>query len=294
MQPKRRPFFIGTIAVMNNADAATVRGFGEEWAHFDQSVLPAAERRRQFEQYFSVFPWAQVDSGAVGFDMGCGSGRWAQELAPSVGRLHCIDGSPEALNVARANLKDAGNCEFHVATFGSLPLADESMDFGYSLGVLHHVPDTEAALAECVAKLKIGAPFLVYLYYDLENRPRWFKLIWRVCDAGRRIVSRLPFGPRVMVTTAISALVYWPLAKLSSLAARAGLSVSKIPLSSYRDKTFYWMRTDALDRFGTRLEKRYSRDEVIRLMESAGLEGIQVSDGEPYWCAVGRRKDGAG
>ena len=39
---------------MSNADARTVRGFGEEWSHFDQSQLPPDERRRQFDQYFSV------------------------------------------------------------------------------------------------------------------------------------------------------------------------------------------------------------------------------------------------
>jgi len=274
---------------MSNADARTVRGFGEEWSHFDQSQLPPDERRRQFDQYFSVFPLDQLSSDSIGFDMGCGSGRWALEMAGRVGHLHCIDGSPEALRVASANLADCPNCEFHVATFGNIPLEEGSMDFGYSLGVLHHVPDTEAALAECTRKLKPRAPFLVYLYYDLEDRPAWFRLIWRICDWGRRVISRLPFRVRVAVTTVIAGLVYWPLARIASLAERAGMSVDSIPLSSYRGKSFYWMRTDALDRFGTRLEKRFSRSAVVSLMESAGLVDVRVSDGEPYWCAVGVR-----
>ena len=279
---------------MINEDANTVRGFGEEWKHFDQSDLPRDERLKQFDRYFRVFPWGELRSDAVGFDMGCGSGRWAEEVASRTSHLHCIDGSPRALDVAKANLKDTENCEFHQATFGELPLADESMDFGYSLGVLHHVPDTEAALAECVRKLRFGSPFLVYLYYDLEDRPRWFRLIWRACDLVRRVVSRLPFRPRVTVTTVIAAVVYWPLARLSALGEHVGLSVGNIPLSSYRDKTFYWMRTDALDRFGTRLEKRFSRSAVVQLMESAGLTRIQVSEGEPYWCAVGWRRGECG
>jgi len=44
-----------------------------------------------------------------------------------------------------------------------------------------------------------------------------------------------------------------------------------------------------LDRFGTKLEKRYRRDEVIGLLERAGLEDIRVSERPPYWHAVGRR-----
>ncbi len=47
------------------------------------------------------------------------------------------------------------------------------------------------------------------------------------------------------------------------------------------------MRNDALDRFGTRLEKRFTREEVIAVMVAAGLDGIKVSDSAPFWCAVG-------
>lgn len=279
----------GYAEQMSNADPATVRGFGEEWAHYDQGDLPPDERRRQFERYFSVFPWETLPTDAAGFDVGCGSGRWAREVAPRVGHLHCIDASGQALAVARANLAGLDNCEFHEAAFGRIPLIDDSMDFGYSLGVLHHVPDTEAALAECVRKVKPGGPFLVYLYYDLETRPAWFRAIWKACDVARRGICRLPFRGRVMVTALIAATIYWPLARLALLGERVRLNVSNIPLSFYRDKAFYWMRTDALDRFGTRLEKRYSRGEVEQLMTAAGLTDIAISDGEPYWCAVGRR-----
>ena len=50
------------------------------------------------------------------------------------------------------------------------------------------------------------------------------------------------------------------------------------------------MRTDAFDRFGTRLEKRFTRPEVIEMMELAGLEQIGISDRPPYWCAIGRKR----
>jgi hypothetical protein len=63
----------------------------------------------------------------------------------------------------------------------------------------------------------------------------------------------------------------------------------KIPLSSYRNKSFYIIRNDALDRFGTKLEQRFSKKEIIDMMTRAGLENIIVSDKEPYWHAVGKR-----
>src|SRR6185436_9169403 len=99
-----------------------------------------------FERYFAIFPWAALPGRARGFDAGCGSGRWAHFVAPRVGRLHCVDASPDALRVARANLAAHVNCEFHLSTIDSMPLPDDAFDFGYSLGVLHHIPDTRSAL----------------------------------------------------------------------------------------------------------------------------------------------------
>ena len=269
-----------------NIDLPTVQGFGDEWERFDQSDLSAQERQDIFDSYFSVFPWQELTQDAVGFDLGCGSGRWAQLVAPRVGRLHCIDPSV-ALDIARKNLEDCANCEFHRASVDTIPLADGTMEFGYSLGVLHHIPDTQAALNACVRKLKPGAPFLVYLYYAFDNRPFWFRGIWKVSEIARFGISRLPHGLRYFVSQLIAGLVYFPLAKAASLLEKLGVDVGNLPLSAYRKCSFYTMRTDALDRFGTRLEQRFSKVQIQQMMEQAGLEKVVFSNNVPYWCAVG-------
>jgi SAM-dependent methyltransferase len=271
----------------DNLDRDTVEGFGAEWSRFDQRALPEAELQAIFGQYFSAFPWQRLPPDAHGFDLGCGSGRWARAVAPRVGRLHCIDAAAPALEVARRALAGQNNCVFHHASVEAIPLGDGSMDFGYSLGVLHHVPDTLAGIRACAAKLKPGAPFLVYLYYAFDNRPAWFRALWRASDLGRRLLSRLPFRLRAMACDAIAVLVYWPLARIAALAQRAGRNVETWPLSAYRDRSFYVMRTDALDRFGTRLEQRFTRAQIQAMLEQAGLTDIRFRDGEPYWCAVG-------
>jgi ubiquinone/menaquinone biosynthesis C-methylase UbiE len=272
-----------------NIDVATVEGFGDEWRRYDQSDLPEAELHEIFEQYFAVFPWRDLPDASVGFDLGCGSGRWARLVAPRIGTLHCVDASVEALAVARETLAAQTNCEFHVASVDALPFAEGSMDFGYSLGVLHHVPDTAAALRSAARPLKPGAPLLVYVYYAFDNQPPWYRAVWRATDLVRRVVSRSPPRLKATVTTAIAAVVYLPLARFARLASGAGRDVHRYPLSYYRDRSFYTMRTDAFDRFSTRLEQRFTAAEVRSMMEAAGLTDIVFSDGTPYWCAVGRR-----
>jgi SAM-dependent methyltransferase len=272
-----------------NLDTAVAAGFGDEWRRFDQSTLSDADRARIFDEYFRIFPWADLPANPVGADIGCGSGRWAALVAPRVGRLFCIDASREALAVAERNLSKLGNCDFAVASVGELPLQDSSLDFAYSLGVLHHVPDTAAAVRSCVTKLKPGAPLLLYLYYRFDNRPAWFRFLWRCTDLVRRLTSRLPYALRYAASQVIAVAVYWPLARLSRALERGGLDTSKMPLSYYRNRSFYVMRTDALDRFGTRLEQRFTRAEILRIMANAGLRDVHFSDSPPYWCAVGHR-----
>ena len=47
------------------------------------------------------------------------------------------------------------------------------------------------------------------------------------------------------------------------------------------------MQTDALDRFGTQLEKRYSKKDIEEMLIKAGLEKIVFRDSAPFWCALG-------
>jgi len=278
-----------TNAQSMNSDQKTVEGFGDEWTRFDQTGMSNEDSARWFDSYFSIFPWEKLPKGAVGFDIGCGSGRWAKLVAPRVGTLHCIDPS-DAIEIAKRNLSSHANCVFHKVGVDNIPLSDISMDFGYALGVLHHIPDTGAALSACVAKLKPGSPFLLYLYYAFDNRPVWYRMIWRASDWIRMGVSRMPYGLRYWVSQVVALVVYLPLARAAKLAERLGFNVASLPLSSYRNFGFYVMRTDALDRFGTRLEKRFTKRQIRDMMESAGLENIRFSEEIPFWCAVGFAK----
>jgi ubiquinone/menaquinone biosynthesis C-methylase UbiE len=271
-----------------NMHPPTVKGFGDEWSRFDQSKIPESEHKQIFDDYFSIFPWHLLPENAKGVDVGCGSGRWAKLVAPKVGHLHCVDPSI-ALDIARKNLSKFQNCEFHSTTADAIPLDDGSLDFGYSLGVLHHIPDTQAGMKECVKKLKPGAPFLIYLYYNFDNRPWWFRALWKISDIFRNIISRFPLSLRYASSQIIAVLIYFPLARFSRVMEVMGLNVRNFPLSAYRTRSFYTMRTDSIDRFGTNLEQRFSRAKIKNMMEKAGLDRIQFSSTEPFWCAIGYR-----
>jgi ubiquinone/menaquinone biosynthesis C-methylase UbiE len=269
-----------------NIDNKVVEEFGNEWNEYNQSELSKLELNSIFLEYFEIFPWNKLNKNSIGFDLGCGSGRWAKCVSPRVGHLHCIDPS-QAINVAKYNLKNYNNCTFHKKSVDNLPFENNTMDFGYSLGVLHHIPDTFGGLQNCVNKLKIGAPFLVYLYYAFDNQPFWYRTLWKISDFLRKLISKFPFKIKLILTNIIAFFIYLPLAKISKFLNFIGLNVHSFPLSNYKNKSFYTMRTDALDRFGTQLELRYTKKEIHKMMEKSGLKDIVFSNSNPFWCAVG-------
>jgi hypothetical protein len=64
----------------------------------------------------------------------------------------------------------------------------------------------------------------------------------------------------------------------------------KIPLSTYAKRDFYNIRNDALDRFGTKLEQRFTKEEIEAMMTEAGLVNIKFGEKSPFWHCVGQKK----
>ncbi len=110
-------------------------------------------------------------------DIGCGSGRWTDYFVDKAGFIEAIDSS-DAILVADKMLGAKDNVRITKASVDTIPWNDETFDFGMSIGVLHHIPDTKQALINCVKKIKKGGHFYIYLYYRFDNRGflfiQWF------------------------------------------------------------------------------------------------------------------------
>ena len=222
--------------------------------------------------------------------MGCGSGRWSKIVAPLIKKLNCIDPSLDALNIAKQNLKDYQNVTFHNKGVNEIILEPGSQDFGYCLGVLHHITETQKGIVSCYNVLKKNSPFLIYLYYKFDNKPFWFKIIWKLSDYLRKLISILPFKIKKIITFIIALIIYYPLSRLSRIFYKIGFNVKNFPLSDYKNKNFYFMATDSLDRFGTKLEKRFTKKEIEDMLLNAGFVDIKFSESTPYWVALAWKK----
>jgi hypothetical protein len=170
-------------------------------------------------------------------------------------------------------------------TVGVNAIPAESLDLGMSLGVLHHIPDTGLAIRDVASKIKSGGSFLCYLYYKLENKPVFYRGLFWASNSLRWVISRLPYAMRRLVAQIIAGTIYLPLARTSKLLGSRGKDVSNFPLHHYADMPFVMLQNDALDRFGTRLEQRFSQEEIAEMLGKAGfdLSTLKFSDVEPFW-----------
>lgn len=280
------PSFIGNNE--KNIDWKTVQSFGEEWLRFEN--FSKEEIEGAGAEYFDIVTEKMLHSEARVLDVGCGTGRWSKYLAPRVGFIEAIDPSDAVFSAVKL-LRESPNVRVAQAGVGNIPFADESFHFVLSLGVLHHLPDTQKAIDECTKKIKPGGWFLLYLYYSLDNRGHFFRFVFYWVCALRTLISSLPAKKKQSICDFIALFVYWPLARTCALLSFLGGEslAEKLPLYYYRKKSFYIMRNDSLDRFGTPLEKRFSRLEINEMLAKAGLENITFSSKAPYWHVVAQK-----
>ena len=273
----------------DNIDVEVVNTFGEEWSKFHS--FKEEDLDKAGKNYFRLLTDEMCNKDTYGIDLGCGTGRWTKYLSSRIGFMECLDPS-EAIYAAKHVLSKVSNVRLIKASIDNIPFPDNTFDFAMSVGVLHHIPDTQLAMKSCVTKVKKGGYFYAYLYYNMEDRGPLFKLVFAISDLIRKIVSHLPSVLKKVICDIIALLIYFPLVSISRLLTKLGFSKlgRKIPLSSYSDKSFYIMRNDALDRFGTKLEQRFSREEIKTMMKNAGLDNIVVSDKKPYYTAIGQKK----
>jgi ubiquinone/menaquinone biosynthesis C-methylase UbiE len=273
-----------------NIDLDTVNSFGDEWQAFHG--FDEKEIIKLGDEYFDIVTPEMINKNTTVLEVGCGSGRFLKYLSTRAGFL--VGADPGHAILAADDL--VGNNEQIMlvkASANDLPFADESFDFVCSIGVLHHIPDTFKAVRTCVDKVKRGGYFFTYLYYDLDGRGTLFRSLYRVSNFLRLGICKLPQKPKRLICDILAVTIYMPFILSNRFLKRLGVGKklrSKIPLYGYENKSFYIIRNDSLDRFGTPLEQRFTKKQIQEMMEKAGLTDIRFSNNIPYWHVVGKKK----
>lgn len=260
----------------------TADSFAYEWQRFGQL---RDEWAKNFADYMRPHTPESL-AGKTLLDVGTGSGRHSFHAAQAGAHVTAVD-LGDSIDVARRNLPDSVLAV--QADAEALPFEPESFDLVMSIGVLHHLPDTERALRSIARYAKPGGHVHVYLYWVPEQP--WHRRVLRAVTALRRITVRLPHPVLhalcYPLAAALWAAVVAPYRFLRTRPRLARLA-DALPLKTYADYPFSVLVNDQFDRFSAPLERRFTAAEVRAAMEDAGLEDIVVLPNHG-WVADGRR-----
>jgi SAM-dependent methyltransferase len=246
----------------------TQASFGYEWTQFDD-WQPSGSTN--FQDYFHGIELASL-AGARVLDGGCGMGRHARQLAPHCRMILAVDFS-QAVEAAARNFRDLPNVAVVQGDLTALPVADGAFDFVYSMGVVHHLADTEGVVRALAQKLRPGGRLRLYLYWQRQG---WTGRALAVVSAVRRVTTRLPFPLLKALCWVLSVFLYAGVVLPYRLLARLGVPASESwPLFVYTKYPFTVLYNDQFDRFSAPLEKRYTEAEARRLLEQAGLHDVR-------------------
>jgi len=130
---------------------------GADWDEMRALDLPAAAVEQAL---LSLLP--ETGIGRV-LDIGTGTGRLLELLAPRTTMALGVDASRAMLALARSRLAKPGlsHCAVRLADMYRLPLGDGGYDLVLLHMVLHHAEDVASVLAEAARVLKPGARLVV-------------------------------------------------------------------------------------------------------------------------------------
>lgn len=132
--------------------------YDEKWSiSYDERCISYA--RDRFAKIAGEENWPYENA----LEIGCGTGFFLLNLhrAGVLRNGEVTDISPGMVEVAKRNARGLGlDVDGRVANAEELPYADATFDLVIGHAVLHHIPDVEQALRECLRVLKPGGRFV--------------------------------------------------------------------------------------------------------------------------------------
>ena len=161
-----------------------VKSFSFEWNTHSNTQLDAFRGDDSSEQQFrlkTAFTKQELQ-GKLVLDAGVGAGRYSDIVSRWGADVVGVDLS-YAVEAAHRNFVDRGNVFIAQADIGALPFRPESFDAIFSIGVLHHTPNTRDYFLKLVPLLKPGGTIAIWVYPregDYIVRKSWIRFVNKI------------------------------------------------------------------------------------------------------------------
>jgi SAM-dependent methyltransferase len=159
----------------------TKKSFGREWLTYEVQNI---EEDIAYFLAKSGFTLEELRDRYV-LDAGCGGGRYTYIAARAGAKVVAVDVS-KGVEKTRELIRGLPNVHIIQADLMELPLRENMFDYIYSLGVLHHTPDTEKSFRSIIKHLAPEGRIAIWVY------PKWSRPREITNTLLRSITTRLP------------------------------------------------------------------------------------------------------
>jgi len=242
-----------------------VESFSFEWTIHKKTQLDSATGRTESKDTFVEKTGIELEKlrDKIVLDAGCGMGRFMEVVQPYAKEVIGVDLS-FAVDSAYENLKKFDNVHIIQADVFNLPLKKNTFDYIYSIGVLHHTPDTKKALMKLPCLLKSGGEIAVWVYSKClyQHYPT---------DKYRRLTIHLP--KRLLYCLSYIAV---PLYYFQKLPLIGGFFEIYFHTSSHPNWRCRVLNT--FDWYSPKYQNKHPCYEVMSWFKEAGLKDIELLD----------------
>ena len=281
----------------------TTATFSDKWERF-QSYGHSPEHQAFLNSWYAQKLGLQDNDDLRSFyaskqrilEIGPGSGFNTKFMASNTkGQVIAVDISEGAVTTYR-NTRDLDNCHVIQADLMDLPLRDESFDFVIADGVLHHTPNTQAAVKALYRKVAPGGQFFFYVYKkmgaarqfcDAHIRERFTKLEPESCYQACEGITEL--GRELAALDARITLKYG----IPSLGIPAGThNVQRLVyynfLKCFWNDAFDWGTNNMVnfDWYHPHNAWQHTEEEVTKWIRDLGVESYNFHPANPNGLSV--------
>lgn len=258
----------------------TIDDFGEQWMNYTENPGFYGAKELLLDIFGPLLTQEEIVNTKVA-EIGSGTGRIVNMLLDNkVGHVVAVEPS-EAMKVMKENTKDRKEHITYLQVPGDTLPKNINLDYIFSIGVIHHIPDPVPTLKASFDALKSGGRILIWIYGN-EGNGLYLSFIKPI----RFLTQRLP---HVVLTAMCSIIlvflnIYIFLCKYFPLPMKTYMRnvLSKFP-NSVRHMTIY-------DQLNPAYSKYYSKKEAEAVLSDVGFENIQMFHRHGYsWTVIGTK-----
>jgi len=265
--------------MFNKKEENSIKDFGDQFKYHNKidDYWGSTEMLEDIVKPFNL----NLIKNKIICEVGVGSGRILKNLAKfDPQKIYAIEPS-EAIDVAKKNNENSKiNIHYKNITGQKLEFNNE-IDFIFSLGAIHHIPQAEEVCKKIHQSLKTKGQFIIWLYGKEGNEIYLF-----IFNNLRKVTKYLPDK----ILNLVSIFLNFFLSIYIFLCKYLNLPLKNYMLNVLKKCSFNKRKYIIFDQLNPSYSKYYSKDDIKNLLINSGFKKFEIFNRHNYsWTVIAEK-----